>query len=177
MIVLQTERLQLAHLNDADAPFILELLNDPDWLLHIGDRGVRNLDDARAYIANGPGAMIARHGHGLYRVDRRADGAKLGLCGLIKRDSLPDVDLGYAFLPAARGQGYALEAAAAALAQARDLLRLPRLLAITAPANSASARLLEKLGMRLQERRRLSDDADLVCVYQIDFAVDGAPAG
>ena len=93
-----------------------ELLNDPDWLRFIGDKQVRSLDGARHYLRNGPMAMVEKHGHGLCCVERRSDGQALGMCGLIKRESLDDIDLGFAFLPAARGQGYAREAAAAVLA-------------------------------------------------------------
>lgn len=171
MIVLETERLQLAHLQPADADFIVELLNDRDWLRYIGDRGVRTREDALAYIANGPGAMIARHGHGLYRVDRRSDGRAIGICGLLKRDSLPDIDLGYAFLPAFRGQGYALEAARACLDEAANRLQAPRVLAITSPANAASARVLERLGMRLDRREAFGGEP--LDVYALEVASSG----
>src|SRR5690606_38235364 len=101
--VLETQRLVLRRLSAADAPFVLELLNDPAWLEHIGDRGVRTLDDARAYLAAGPVAMYAEHGFGLYLVEVREDGAPAGICGLVRRDFLDDVDLGFAFLPRYRG--------------------------------------------------------------------------
>jgi RimJ/RimL family protein N-acetyltransferase len=152
MVVLETARLALRHLGPADAPFILDLLNQPSWLRFIGDRGVRTLDDARAYIANGPAAMIARHGFGLFLVQRRADGEPLGMCGLIKRDALADVDLGFAFLPQHWGQGYAVEAAAGTLAYARVPLGLKRVLAITDPQNEASMRVLAKLGFTREGR-------------------------
>lgn len=95
-----SERLELRELTIADAPFIVELLNDPDFHRYIGDRGIRTLQDAENYIQQGPAVSYARHGHGLYLVARRSDGAKLGICGLIKRDTLPCEDIGYAFLPA-----------------------------------------------------------------------------
>ncbi|MFI4982343.1 MAG: GNAT family N-acetyltransferase, partial [Nevskiales bacterium] len=116
MKVLETERLVLRRLVAEDAPFILELLSDPSWLRFIGDKGVRNLDDARLYIRIGPAAMYARLGHGLYLTELKDGGIPIGLCGLIKRDTLDDVDIGFAFLPQYRGQGYAREAAAATLA-------------------------------------------------------------
>ena len=99
MIVIETERLILRHLTLDDAAFIHELVNDPDWLRYIGDKGVRNLDDARAYIENGPMAMYERVGFGLFRVELKSRGTPIGMCGLIKRDTLPDVDIGFAFLP------------------------------------------------------------------------------
>ncbi len=144
-MVLQSARLVLRHLCAADSAFILELVNDPDWLRFIGDRGVRTVEDARGYIEKGPMKLYERLGFGLDAVELR-DGTPLGLCGLIKRDSLEDVDIGFAFLPAFRGQGYALESAVAVRDYATEVLGLERIVAITAPDNDASARLLERLG-------------------------------
>ena len=148
MTVVETERLVVRRLTLDDAAFILELVNDPAWLRFIGDRGIRNLDDARAYLAQGPLAMYARRGFGLFAVADRTSGELLGMCGLLQRDTLPDVDLGFAFLPAHRGRGLAQESAAAVMEYARSTLQLPRLAAITSPANAASIALLEKLGFR-----------------------------
>ena len=103
--ILETDRLILRRLSVEDAAFILELVNDPLWLRFIGDRGVRTLDEARAYILNGPVAMYERAGFGLYLVERKIDSTSLGMCGLIKRDGLDDVDLGFAFLPGDNGIG------------------------------------------------------------------------
>lgn len=150
MHVLDTERLALRWLEPADAAFILELTNDPDWLRHIGDRGIRSLADATRYIAEGPRAMCERLGFGLYCVVLRQTGTAIGLCGLIKRDWLDDVDIGFAFLPAFRGCGYALEAAAATLRYAQDALGLHSIAAIVSPANADSIRLLEKLGLKFE---------------------------
>jgi RimJ/RimL family protein N-acetyltransferase len=147
--VLETTRLTLRPLELSDAPFIFELVNDPGWLRYIGDKNVRNLEDARRYLGEGPLAMYASRGHGLWLATLK-DGAAIGLCGLIKRDSLDDVDLGYAFLPQYRGQGYAREAATACLAYGFDALRLPRIVAITSQDNHASGRLLEQIGMRYE---------------------------
>jgi RimJ/RimL family protein N-acetyltransferase len=146
MRVLETNRLYLRHLAPGDAPFIVELLNDPDWLRFIGDRGVRNEEQAVTYIQSGPARSYAEHGFGLYLTERRADGEPLGLCGLIKRDFLSDVDLGYAFLPRFRGAGFAFEAASGVLHDAAATLGLRRVVAITALDNVRSARLLQKLG-------------------------------
>lgn len=148
--VLESPRLRLRHVGDGDAAFILDLLNDPGWLRYIGDRGVRSLDDARRYIAEGPRRMYSEHGYGLFLVERKDDGASLGLCGLIRRDTLPDVDIGFALAPAHRGQGYAFEAAAATLRYAREVHKLTRVVAIAMPENESSTRLLERLGMRLE---------------------------
>ena len=118
MKVLDTERLSLRWLSAEDAAFILGLLNEPSWLRFIGDKNVHSLDDARAYIAKGPVDMYRRLGFGLYLVELRKDATPIGLCGLIKRDSLEDVDLGFSLLPAFWGQGYALAEGRAAVEEA-----------------------------------------------------------
>jgi ribosomal-protein-alanine N-acetyltransferase len=154
-IVFETPRLVVRHLEERDAAFVLTLVNDPAWLEFIGDKGVRTLDDARTYLRNGPIDMYARHGHGLYCVESKASGEAIGMCGLIKRDTLPDVDLGYAFLPQARGGGYAFEAASATMNYARETLNLQRVLAIVSPGNTRSIALLERLGFRFEKSLRL----------------------
>lgn len=148
MRVLESARLELRYFEPADAPFILELINDPDWIRFIGDRGIRTVDDARAYILNGPVDMYRRLGFGLYLVGLKGNGTPIGMCGFVKRDNLNDVDLGFAFLPRHRGQGYALEAAAATLAYGADQLGLERVAAIVSADNAASLKLLVKLGFR-----------------------------
>jgi RimJ/RimL family protein N-acetyltransferase len=162
---IETERLQLRRLTLDDAAFIVELLNQPSWLLYIGDKGVRTLDDACRYLNEGPLAMYERHGFGLYRVGLKGDDAPIGLCGLIKRDTLEDVDIGFAFLPQYWGQGYAYEAAAATMAHGHRVLGLPRIVAIVSPGNQASIRLLEKLGLQFERTMRLSKEADEVKLY------------
>ncbi len=147
MIVVETERLLLSRLTAEDAPFILELLTQPSFLQYIGDRGVRDLDTARGYIEN-VSASYARFSFGLYRVTLKATGEPVGMCGLLKRDSLDDVDIGYAILERFWRHGYAYEAAAAMIDYGLNQLRLPRIVAITDPSNTASIRLLEKLGLR-----------------------------
>jgi RimJ/RimL family protein N-acetyltransferase len=153
--IARTARLVLRELGPDDAAFIVALLNDPDWLRNIGDRKVRTEEDARAYMAAGPAAMIEQHGFGLWAVALVGDPAPIGMCGLIRRATLDDVDLGFAFLPAFRGQGYAAEAAAAAVDVARRRFGLARLVGIVSPDNVASIRLLEKLGMRYERSLEL----------------------
>ena len=166
--VARTERLVLRRLHDGDADFIFELVNDPDWLRNIGDKGVRNLDDAQGYIRKGPVDMYARLGFGLWCVELKSDGTRIGMCGLIKRDSLEDVDIGFAYLPAFRGAGYAREAAQATLAQARDTFGLRRVVAIVSPHNRDSAKLLGRVGFGFQRKLALSAD-DEVDLYAIEF--------
>jgi RimJ/RimL family protein N-acetyltransferase len=148
--VIGTARLVLREFAPDDAGFVLRLLNEPSFLRYIGDRGVRSLDDARRYIAEGPMAGYARDGHGLMRVERKSDGTLVGMCGVLKRDTLPDPDLGFSFLPEYWSQGYALESAGAVMAQARGRLGLGRILAITTRDNEPSMRLLGKLGFRFE---------------------------
>lgn len=156
MKVLETERLILRRLSTDDAAFILGLVNEPSWLRHIGDKGVKTLQDAEQYIRNGPVAMYGRLGFGLYLVELRHGGEPLGICGLIKRESLRYVDLGFAFLPSFWRKGYAHEAAAATLSYGKDVLGLSRIVAIVSQDNLASSRLLEKLGFHFERLVALS---------------------
>ncbi len=162
MLIIETERLNLRLLADNDAEFILDLLNQPSWLEFIGDRGVRTLEDARAYINNGPLAMIAQHGFGLYLVEVKSSNTPAGLCGLLKRESLEDVDIGFAFHPDYWGRGYAIEAAKACVDYARDAIGMDRLVAITLPTNKGSIRLLESLGMQYETDIRMGDSGELL---------------
>lgn len=156
---LETERLILRPLTLEDSPFILKLLNEPSFLEHIGDRGVRDLETARTYLLTGPLDSYARHGLGLLHVGLRGEATSLGICGLLRRPGLlEDPDLGFAFLPAWWGGGYAFEAAEAVLAWGPAALGLQRILAITSPANPRSIRLLEKLGLRLEGRVKLYEE-------------------
>ena len=142
----RASRIELRELVAADAPFILELLNQRSFIEHIADRGVRTLDDAQAWIDGGPRAMYAAQGHGLYRIGRLADDEPLGICGLIRRDILPLPDLGYALIDRHAGQGYALEAAQLALTDGVERLGFRAVLAIVSPGNARSVALLGKLG-------------------------------
>ncbi|WP_368562044.1 GNAT family N-acetyltransferase [Pseudoxanthomonas sp. UTMC 1351] len=169
--LLETERLQLRELSASsveDAAFILRLLNEPSFLRNIGDRGVRNLDNAHDYVANGPASSYRTHGYGLYRVDIKASGAIAGLCGLVRREGLDHPDLGYAFLPEFWSQGYALESTRAVLAHARDSLALDRILAIVDPANTDSIRLLQKLGFGFERMVQLSEDHSPVNLFVLE---------
>jgi RimJ/RimL family protein N-acetyltransferase len=155
--VLETDRLVLRRLSVDDAVFILELLNEPSWLRFIGDPGVRTLEDAESYLLKGPIEMYARHGFGLYLTALKADGVPMGMCGLVKREALDDIDIGFAFLPRFWGRGYAHEAAAAVMAHAKAALGLRRVVAIVAPDNRSSLKLLGKLGMRFERMVKLAD--------------------
>ncbi|EOO28239.1 ribosomal-protein-alanine acetyltransferase [Bacillus cereus BAG1X2-3] len=151
MIVLKTERLNLRWFDIKDAPFILELVNDPAWIQFIGDKGVRNLEDAKNYIVNGPIDMYNKLGFGLYLVERKEDLTPLGMCGLIKRDSLEDVDIGFAFLETFRSKGYGYESASAIIEYGVQKLGMKRIVAITSIDNIASGKLLENVGLRFEK--------------------------
>jgi len=165
IIEIETERLRLRRLDAGDAAFILRLVNEPSWLRFIGNRGVHDLGDARRHIAEGPQRLYAAHGFGLFLVERRSDSSPLGMCGLIKRDTLPDVDIGFAFLPEHWSQGYAREAAEATLRYARERHRLPRVIAITSLDNVASGRLLERIGLQLEGTVRLAGSNEEVRLF------------
>jgi RimJ/RimL family protein N-acetyltransferase len=167
--VLETDRLLLRWLTVDDAEFIMGLLNEPSWIRFIGDRGVRTLDDARAYIENGPVDMYHRLGFGLYMVERKEDGAPLGMCGLIKRKGLDDVDIGFAYRPAYWSKGYAFEAAAAVLQYAKNTLGLRRIVAITDPENASSRKLLEKLGFKFEKMIALAEGQSEIMLFGAEF--------
>lgn len=161
--VTRSERLCLRRLTAADAAFILELVNEPAWLEHIGDRQVHSLDDARAYLEQGPLAMYAQCGFGLYLVAREPDQEPVGICGLLRREGLADADLGFAMLARHQRQGYAREAARLTLDYGRRELGFTRILAITSPANQASMRLLEGLGFVGEGQVTLPGHSSPVC--------------
>lgn len=163
MMVLKTARLTLRELTSNDAPFILELLNEEGFLRYIGDKGVRDLDSARDYIAQGPVDSYGRNGFGLYA--SCLQGVAIGICGLVKRDTLPDPDLGFAFLSRYGSQGYAVESAKAVMVFARDRLKLPRIVAITSPDNARSIAVLEKVGLQFDRYLTLSEGAAPVRLF------------
>lgn len=169
MISLKTARLTLRPLEAGDAPFTLALLNDPDYLRFIGDKGARDLDAARRYIEQGPQRMYAEHNMGLLAVELH-DGTPIGMCGLIRRPVLADVDLGFALLAQYRSLGYALEACRAVLEHGRRSLGLSRVVAIVVPHNRDSVLLLQRLGMERIESIRLPGDAAELDLYAIDLS-------
>jgi RimJ/RimL family protein N-acetyltransferase len=159
MIVLETERLFLRGFNAGDAAFILVLLNEPSFLRFIGDKKVRSLQDAEKYILNGPVASYQRNGFGLCLVELKETHTPIGMCGLLKREELPDPDIGFAFLPDFWNKGFAYEAAAAVMKDARERLNLDRILAITNQDNEASIKLLQKLGLQIERLIKMSTDS------------------
>lgn len=177
MLIADTARLTLRTLEPGDAAFYLALVNDPAWIANIGDRDIHDLDAARAAIEAGPRTSQRTHGFSFYLVERRDDGAPIGICGLVKRETLPDADIGYAFLPAYWGQGYAWEAAAAVVEHAERDLGLACLLGITSPDNLASNRLLAKLGLRLEGLIAMPPEGRATNLYRRDFPAAARPPG
>ena len=165
MIVLETDRLQLRRVELDDAAFLLDLLNQPSFLHFIGDKGLRTLDDARDYILTGPLASYERFGFGMYLTVLKEERIPIGICGLLKRDSLEDVDVGYAFLPQFWSKGYAFESASAVMAYARNVLGIDRIVAVVSPDNGASIHILEKLGLRFETMIRLLEDSPEIKLF------------
>jgi [ribosomal protein S5]-alanine N-acetyltransferase len=166
---MDTERLTLRPFTLDDTDIVIALLNDTDFLRFVGDRHVRTADDARMYLVNGPLDSYAKHGFGLYAVELKTGRMPVGMCGLLQRATLPDPDIGFAFLPTWRSQGLAEEAARAVLEKAREQLQLPRLLAIVDPANERSSRLLRKLGMHFLRFLPADPEGCRLACYGIDF--------
>lgn len=169
MKVIETERLSLRCLNLDDEVFIIELLNEPDWIKYIGDRGIRTADDARRYMLEGPMHMYREHGIGLLLVELKESAIPIGLCGLIQRDFLKDVDLGFGFLSKYWGCGYAYEAAHATMTYGVKELGYRRIAGFTSLDNEKSATLLQKLGMKDEGNIRYSTSAEYVRLYAKEF--------
>lgn len=167
--VLSTARLALRWLTTADADFMLQIWNDSDFVRYVGDRGLRSDRDARFAIENGPLRLYSQFGYGPYLLTLKSTGEPIGICGLFRRERLPDPDIGFALLPGYRGHGYAREAADAVVEQARHSLKLTRLTAIVAAENEDSVRLIEKLGLRFEQMLRLGGDDREACLYAVDW--------
>lgn len=167
MNVLKTARLILSRFTLEDAAFILELLNEKEFIQNVGDKGVRTVEDACDYIQTGPQASYKEYGFGLYRVDLKETGEPIGMCGLLQRETLAHPDIGFALLKRYRGNGYAYESASAVLEYGRDELGLDRIDAIVSPGNQASIRLLEKIGLQFEGLVVLTDGAPEVKLFSL----------
>ena len=165
--VLETKRLLLRHFTPDDDAFTLSLVNDPDFVRFVGDRGLRTFRQAREYLLDGPLDSYDKHGFGGYVVQLR-DGTPVGMCGLLRRDELDAPDLGFAFLAEHRGKGYALESAIAVLEYERATHDLERVLAIVSRDNARSITLLEKLGFEEEDGGfRFGDDGPELALYAV----------
>lgn len=168
-IIVESKRLLLRELCSNDSAFILRQLNEPSFIENIADRGVRNEQQANKHLVNGPLASYQKHGFGLWAIQLLGTDIVIGTCGLIKRDNLSEVDLGYALLPEYFGKGYAEEATLACIQLAKTKFHLPRLLAIVNPDNSASRKLLEKIGFQYQSMIVMNDNEPEICKYKIEL--------
>ena len=169
LIILETKRLFLRHLVRDDAEFILHLLNEPSWLEFVGDKNVYNLNDAKKYIELAPMMMYERYGFGLYLVCAKETSIPMGLCGLMKRDNLDDADLGYAFLPKFWHKGFALEAVKSILSYAKNTHQLSRILALSKSSNTASIKLLNKVGFLFDRDLKLLENEENLQIYQLQI--------
>ncbi len=163
--ILETQRLRLRELSTSDAEFILALLNEPSFIKNIGDRGVRSLEDAKHYILKGPIVSYTKNGFGLYLVELKVSHTPIGICGLVNRPSLNDVDIGYAFMPQFWSKGYAVESAFAVMTYGKETLRLDRIVGITASDNAGSIKVLEKIGLSFERMIRLADDDEEIMLF------------
>jgi [ribosomal protein S5]-alanine N-acetyltransferase len=164
-IIIETERLILRKFTIEDAPFILELLNTPSWLRFIGDRNVRNVEDAKQFLINRYIKGYETQGFGFYAVIEKVTQESIGMCGLMKRDTLDDVDIGFAFMPNFVGKGYGFEAASATLKYANDELHLSKVIAIVNPENVASITLIKKIGLHFEKMIQMSDDDKALMLF------------
>ena len=165
MNIIETNRLILRKFIIDDAGFVLELLNSPSWLKYIGDRNVKNLEDAKNYISDKLISSYIKNGFGLYEIILKKDNIPVGMCGLIKRDTLENIDLGFALSPVFTGNGYAFEAAFATLNYAKTVLKLERIIAITTTENKNSIKLLEKLKFVFEKMVRLSNEEEELMLF------------
>ena len=168
MLIAETQRLLLQEFTPDDADFIIELLNTPAWLQYIGDRKVKSRTDAVVYLANGPIKSYVEHGFGLYLVKLKHYGASIGMCGLIKRATLEDADIGFALLPQFEGKGYGFEAASATLSYAKTIKK-KRIVAITLPENESSIKLLKKIGMHFERMVSFPGEDKELMLFAINF--------
>jgi len=162
MKILETERTILREVTRGDAEFVLDLLNQPSFIKFIGDRNVRTIAEARDYIESRFTESYKKFGFGMWAVELKENNAPIGICGFVKRDSLPDADIGFAFLPQYERKGYAFESAVAVMKYGRNILQLKRVLAITSKDNESSGRLLGKLNFKFERLIVLpGDDEEL----------------
>jgi [ribosomal protein S5]-alanine N-acetyltransferase len=168
-LVLETERINLRKFRVIDGEFIFRLLNSKEWLKNIGNRNISSRADAENYITGKLIPPYERSGFGFYLIELKKTGESAGMCGLVKREGLDDVDIGFALLPEYEGKGYAFEAATAVLDYAKNKLNMSRLAAVTIAENNGSIKLLEKLGLRFEKKIMLPGDNEELMLFTIDF--------
>jgi len=167
--ILETERIRLREFDSTDGELIFRLLNSPGWLKYIGSRSITNIADAVNYIENKLQKSYRETGFGFYLVELKTSGEKAGMCGLVKREGLDDVDIGFALLPEFENKGYAYESSEAVVKFAKDVLKVHKLAAITLPNNLPSVKLLEKLGMKFEKRINIPGDPEELLLYTMEL--------
>lgn len=165
----ETARLRFRRITEADADFIFELYETDSFKRYIGDKNFETLDDARAFIANSIARMYQNTGLGLHLVELKPDATRIGICGLIKRESLDEVDVGFGFLPAYEGLGYGCESARSFIALASEELELPRVVAITTSDNATCIKLLAKLGFSFERVHEVLPRGGTLGLYVLEF--------
>ncbi|HMG16436.1 MAG TPA: GNAT family N-acetyltransferase [Saprospiraceae bacterium] len=166
---IETDRLIICELNISDAPFILKLLNTPSWIKYIGDRNIKTIQDAENYLTSGPIESYNKNGFGLFKIELKDNNHAIGMCGLIKRDVLDDIDLGFALLPEYEAKGYAYEASMGVLKMAKSDLNLNTILAITLPENTSSINLLKKIGLQFERLIKLKEDSEDLMLFSMSL--------
>lgn len=167
---LETERLFLRRVTLDDADLMLAVWNDPAFVRNVGDRGVRTTEEAHEAMQAGALKLYEDYGYGPYSMVLKSDGSKIGICGLFRRESLEDPDIGFAVLPDFCSRGYAGEAAFAVLAHARDDLGIRKLAAIVSPKNAPSIGLIEKLGLAFERMITMPGDDEAISLYSATLA-------
>ncbi len=166
MIIAETKRLLIAKMNLEDAPFMLELLNTPHWLKYIGDRNVKNVEEAETYLKNGILKSYKESGFGFYKLLLKEENKRIiGTSGLVKREQLDDVDIGFAMLPDYEGKGFGMESSLEIMKFAEHQLHLKRIAAITSPRNSSSIKLLQKLGLSYEKKVNPFEDTEELMLF------------
>ena len=166
---IRTERLRLDRVTEEDAGLMLAIWNDPAFIRHVCDRGIRTLEQSLEAMREGALRQWAEFGHGPYRISLRDEGEAIGICGLFRRENLDAPDIGYSLLPPHYGRGYALEAARAVVDHARDVVGLEKIIAIVSPDNPRSIHLLEKLGMRVEGPIRMPGEDEDILLYSLSL--------
>ena len=167
--LLETARLTLRYITLYDAPFMLEVLNEPSFKRNIGDRQVRTVEQARAYLLERIIPSYEKNGYGLYVVELKDTRTPIGICTLFKRDNLIHPDIGFAFFERYWRLGYAYESASAVMNYAKEILSFTDIYAIVSPGNATSIRLLEKLGLRFDCMVKMPSDDHEIQLFSLKF--------
>ena len=175
MIIAETTRLVISKFTLDDAPFFLKLTNTPNWLKYIGERNIKTLKQAENAIKEGHLKSYANHGFGFYKLQLKEENLKsIGTCGLIKRDNLDDVDIGFAMLPDYERKGYGYESSLKIIELAKDSFNLKKIAAITLPTNKSSIALLEKLGLTYEKKVTPFDNGEELLLYVKNLKQQGS---